>query len=108
MSSLNEPNLLINGINVLSYLNSNSGKSLEDVCMLILNDYDTTQPETKKKTNKGSKKITTKDLHIDCSICLEPLKLGFFKRTLECRHTFHKTCIDNWLTENNSCPYCRK
>lgn len=42
----------------------------------------------------------------ECSICLEP-----FKTTLECGHSFHPKCIDNWLKQNPknpTCPLCRR
>lgn len=48
-----------------------------------------------------------------CPICLEEYKEGFYKRTLECRHTYHKKCIDRWFRKqyNNCgelvCPICR-
>src|SRR5690606_12492602 len=27
--------------------------------------------------------------------------------TTTCFHSYHKECLDLWLKENNSCPYCR-
>ena len=41
----------------------------------------------------------------DCSICLE--KLNKNKVYLNCNHYFHKDCINNWKTRNNTCPICR-
>ena len=35
-----------------------------------------------------------------CSICLEPLTSGQFARSLPCRHSFHRDCIDEWLGRN--------
>ena len=45
-----------------------------------------------------------------CSVCLEHYKVGTYKRTINCNHTFHKKCIDKWFknTDNYSCPICRK
>ena len=42
----------------------------------------------------------------DCNICFEKLVL---KETqiLHCNHEFHDDCIEKWLEENNTCPYCR-
>lgn len=43
-----------------------------------------------------------------CSICLE-----LFRITNElvcanhCNHIFHKTCLDEWLQQNETCPNCR-
>tara|TARA_X000000950_G_scaffold167806_1_gene204923 strand:- start:4437 stop:4868 length:432 start_codon:yes stop_codon:yes gene_type:complete len=44
-----------------------------------------------------------------CCICLAPYKMGEGKRTLGCEHSFHKKCIDKWLTTSKTeCPICRK
>ena len=46
-----------------------------------------------------------------CSICLNNFEIGRYKRKMpNCRHEFHKTCIDHWLykDKNVSCPICRK
>ena len=44
-----------------------------------------------------------------CCICLAPYNQGEGKRTLGCEHSFHKKCIDKWLTvSKNECPICRK
>ena len=45
--------------------------------------------------------IHTSDM---CTICLEPCLNGV---QLPCTHTFHKQCIQKWLTVNQSCPNCR-
>jgi hypothetical protein len=29
-------------------------------------------------------------------------------KTLDCKHIFHKKCIDEWTSNNNTCPLCRK
>ena len=48
-------------------------------------------------------------LQTDCSICMDNYKYKQYKRILpECKHTFHKKCIDNWFKKNSSCPVCRK
>ena len=41
----------------------------------------------------------------NCSICLATLK-GKEVKTTNCDHSFHKTCLDVWLKENNNCPQC--
>jgi hypothetical protein len=43
---------------------------------------------------------------ITCSICLLELKKN--DKTLDCQHIFHKKCIDEWISNNNTCPLCRK
>ncbi len=43
-----------------------------------------------------------------CNICMETFVAGQFKRCLpNCKHLFHKKCIDRWLKKNASCPICR-
>ncbi|XP_050254659.1 RING-H2 finger protein ATL70-like [Quercus robur] len=43
-----------------------------------------------------------------CAICLEDFEDGDVCRKLyACKHTFHKQCVDKWLTINTHCPLCR-
>ena len=44
---------------------------------------------------------------MECSICLEPI---FFNgiTLVNCKHSFHKKCINKWLSLKDSCPLCRK
>ncbi|KAJ6718833.1 E3 UBIQUITIN-PROTEIN LIGASE RHA2A [Salix purpurea] len=44
----------------------------------------------------------------DCVVCLCTLRHGDQVRKLDCRHVFHKECIDGWLDHLNfNCPLCR-
>ncbi|KAH3759035.1 E3 ubiquitin-protein ligase RNF38/44 [Pelomyxa schiedti] len=44
-----------------------------------------------------------------CGICLEDYEKGTLLRILpNCHHSFHKTCIDKWLSINKVCPVCRE
>ncbi|XP_010496835.1 PREDICTED: E3 ubiquitin-protein ligase RHA2A [Camelina sativa] len=44
----------------------------------------------------------------DCVVCLSKLKEGEEVRKLECRHVFHKECLEGWLHHLNfTCPLCR-
>ena len=48
-------------------------------------------------------------LQSECSICMDNYKYKQYKRILpDCKHTFHKKCIDNWFKKKSSCPVCRK
>ena len=40
-----------------------------------------------------------------CPICQDKLEDDI--HTLECNHKYHKKCIDIWLNQTNTCPYCR-
>ncbi|KAE8713478.1 Calcium-dependent protein kinase 29 [Hibiscus syriacus] len=44
-----------------------------------------------------------------CSICLEDLVRGEIVHSLpNCRHKFHRWCIQTWLNGHKSCPLCRR
>lgn len=44
----------------------------------------------------------------DCVVCLSKIKEGEELRKLECRHVFHKKCLEGWLHQLNfTCPLCR-
>ncbi|XP_009117848.1 E3 ubiquitin-protein ligase RHA2A [Brassica rapa] len=44
----------------------------------------------------------------DCVVCLSKLREGEEVRKLECRHVFHKRCLEGWLhCLNFTCPLCR-
>lgn len=48
------------------------------------------------------------DLSDTCSICQLSFNDNDITRMLNnCKHIFHLTCIDTWLTEHNTCPSCR-
>ena len=61
----------------------------------------------KNVLRNGYKKIQKDEVEEQCAICLEEYKIGLYKRTLNCNHTFHKKCIDKWIGEKLSCPICR-
>lgn len=43
-----------------------------------------------------------------CPICLEMYQQGDEIETLPCKHEFHKTCVNQWLTTSGrTCPICR-
>ena len=44
-----------------------------------------------------------------CTICRNNIEPNEPLRKLKnCNHFFHINCIDNWLTNNNTCPICRQ
>ena len=42
-----------------------------------------------------------------CNICLEEFQVGDEMRTTACAHTYHKQCLDRWLSQVGSCPICK-
>jgi hypothetical protein len=44
---------------------------------------------------------------IFCSICLESSKMHHHIAKLDCKHSFHSKCVNDWLKVNRSCPLCR-
>jgi hypothetical protein len=59
-----------------------------------------------------SEKIKKDDILINnnehCNICYDNYSIGQFKRVLpECKHCFHKKCVDKWLKSKSNCPICR-
>ncbi|SAL95898.1 hypothetical protein [Absidia glauca] len=62
---------------------------------------------------KQSDKATTDDSsdddrHAECAICLEDYVDGDNLRVLPCKHEFHASCIDAWLTGHKKfCPVCK-
>jgi hypothetical protein len=48
----------------------------------------------------------TNSINNACSICLSNLNNSKTK-TFTCNHTFHETCINEWLKDKDTCPMCR-
>ncbi len=45
-----------------------------------------------------------------CEICFEKAEygpIGCPAHTAKCEHRYHVTCLQQWLTANPSCPFCR-
>ena len=76
------------------------------IVIIIISIYDHNQKLNKIKTYlkncKNNKKIPT-DM---CVICLDNLTSDD-SIALECRHQFHKKCIELWMKKNSICPLCR-
>jgi hypothetical protein len=52
------------------------------------------------------KSICTKPI-AECSVCLEKIRIGESMSTLDCAHTFHNNCINEWGSYKQECPLCR-
>ncbi|XP_013785701.1 RING finger protein 11-like [Limulus polyphemus] len=42
----------------------------------------------------------------ECVICMGEFVIGDAIRYLPCLHTYHMTCIDDWLMRSFTCPSC--
>lgn len=57
---------------------------------------------------KYQKETHFKDLGSECPVCLSVFTDGEEIRQLSlCKHSFHATCIDMWLSNHSNCPICR-
>lgn len=47
--------------------------------------------------------------HDECAVCLNPVEeTQLIRKLCNCRHVFHKHCLDSWIDETNvTCPLCR-
>lgn len=44
----------------------------------------------------------------ECAVCLDDVEDGQAARVMPvCRHVFHRSCADAWLSANAVCPMCR-
>ncbi len=71
----------------------------------------TTEEILERKTKRGCYKDLDEDSKTKfktCSICMDDYKDESDVRQLNCKHVFHRDCIDPWLlNENYKCPICR-
>ena len=43
----------------------------------------------------------------ECAICCEAIIPGKNDIKIRCGHTFHKTCLKQWVAKSPLCPNCR-
>ena len=64
------------------------------------------ESELAELKGKMEEEKTGKILPTDCPICQESMECHK-ATTLECNHSYHIGCIDEWLVRGkNSCPMC--
>nr|XP_007140286.1 hypothetical protein PHAVU_008G099300g [Phaseolus vulgaris]ESW12280.1 hypothetical protein PHAVU_008G099300g [Phaseolus vulgaris] len=57
---------------------------------------------------KYRKDAHAKEINGECTVCLSVFAEGEEIRQLSaCKHSFHASCIDLWLSNHSSCPICR-
>ncbi|KAM6976449.1 E3 ubiquitin-protein ligase RLIM isoform 1-T2 [Aplochiton taeniatus] len=77
----------------------------------LLNDDDEDQPRglTKEQIdNLSTRNFGQSDALKTCSVCITEYAEGNKLRKLPCSHEYHVHCIDRWLSENSTCPICRR
>lgn len=66
---------------------------------------DASEPGACCCTSRGNAPSGYELRDLQCSVCLEPFEEGQAARTLPCKHHFHASCIDPWLTgRSRNCP----
>lgn len=64
------------------------------------------RPTAAQLTNGTTVSAATEES--DCTICQDTISVGHPIRELTtCRHKFHRSCIDQWLSSHVTCPVCR-
>ncbi|XP_063793254.1 E3 ubiquitin-protein ligase RLIM [Pseudophryne corroboree] len=77
----------------------------------LLNEDDDDQPRglTKEQIdNLSTRNYGENDALKTCSVCITEYAEGNKLRKLPCSHEYHVHCIDRWLSENSTCPICRR
>ncbi|TRZ01030.1 hypothetical protein DNTS_034922 [Danionella cerebrum] len=77
----------------------------------LLNEEDDDQPRglTKEQIdNLSMRNFGENDALKTCSVCITEYAEGNKLRKLPCSHEYHVHCIDRWLSENSTCPICRR
>ena len=108
---------IYNNINIFNTINGNDNNVQYTIEYYIQNNEES---ETYNKYYKNCNEINNllcKPIKIkensnilleNCFICMENYKCLELKRELpNCKHYFHKKCIDKWLKKKASCPICR-
>lgn len=73
---------------------SEAGLNKRQIDSIISNTFQ----KSKLKTDDPSKH--------ECNICFLAFDDGIQVKILQCLHTYHKKCIDEWLCKRSTCPDC--
>lgn len=81
-----------------------SASIIDSLPEIVLSEADLQNPDGAESPESGTATASS----LTCPICLSDMKVGETARRLRCNHLYHKSCVDEWLRENASCPTCRK
>lgn len=90
---------------------SDSWPSLDLDQFFLLNDdylYQATGLTKEQIDNLAMRSFGENDALKTCSVCITEYTEGNKLRKLPCSHEYHVHCIDRWLSENSTCPICRR
>jgi len=62
-------------------------------------------------TEADFRQMSSADEPLQCSICIDDFDFSAEEvvvKTRACDHLFHKSCLQNWLNVDRSCPLCRE
>ncbi|KAM8966142.1 E3 ubiquitin-protein ligase RLIM [Sarcophilus harrisii] len=97
--------------NSVTFEESGSLPFLSLAQFFLLNEEDDDQPRglTKEQIdNLAMRNFGESDAFKTCSVCITEYTEGNKLRKLPCSHEYHVHCIDRWLSENSTCPICRR
>ncbi|KAF3969581.1 hypothetical protein CMV_006645 [Castanea mollissima] len=79
-----------------------------DKCLITTNQY-LKLIEKDNPTIRFTKRMRIMAKSTECAVCLFEFREGDKIRKLQCKHTFHKDCLDCWLQQycHGTCPLCR-
>ncbi len=58
-------------------------------------------------TKIGTKTVWIVETATECPICSAPFRAGDSACKTVCGHTFHRKCVDDWMSRSDKCPMCR-
>ncbi|GBL78049.1 hypothetical protein AVEN_143356-1 [Araneus ventricosus] len=73
----------------------------------VASETDTQSATLQDASNKGEVQPTRVETPYNCTICMDSTRRKKMKQ-LACSHSFHQLCLETWLKESKTCPYCRK
>lgn len=82
-------------------------ESLTQVSSYSLDDSTTTQASSSWSLLPKTESSSSHFKFASCTICLSDFEKGdSVKQVAECKHTFHKHCLEKWLERRFVCPNC--